>query len=134
MVQTAITGTLHPLSDQMGRFAATIAFLAVLLLFGAPAGSEAAGTAPRVAILCVPSCSGTTFEALLDELRNLGWVENATIVLERMEAGSRLDQLPVFAADLVRSKPDPHRRVHSSGSARCQGGDLGHTDRDALRG
>jgi len=90
----------------MGRFTATIAFLAVLLLFGAPAGSEAAGTAPRVAILCVPSCSGTTFEALLDELRNLGWVENATIVLERKEAGSRLDQLPVFAADLVRSKPD----------------------------
>jgi putative ABC transport system substrate-binding protein len=39
-------------------------------------------------------------------LRKLGWVEGTTIVIERKEAGSRFDQLPALAAELVRSKPD----------------------------
>jgi putative ABC transport system substrate-binding protein len=41
-----------------------------------------------------------------DELRKLGWVDGTTIVIERKEAASRLEQLPPLAADLVRSKPD----------------------------
>jgi len=90
----------------MRRFAVALASLAVLLVFAAAAGSRAATTVPRVAILCVPSCSGVTFDALVDELRNLGWVESTTIALERKETGSRLDQLPVLVADLVQSKPD----------------------------
>jgi putative tryptophan/tyrosine transport system substrate-binding protein len=60
---------------------------------------------PRVTIVCAPSCTGVTFDALLDELRSLGWVEGTTIVLDRKESGSRLDQL-TLGADLVRSKPD----------------------------
>src|SRR6266446_10624670 len=90
----------------MGRFAATLAILVALLVLATPAGTQTAAKVPRVAILCVPSCSGVTFDALLDELRNLGWIEGTTIVLERKEAGSRLDQLPALAADLARSKPD----------------------------
>jgi putative ABC transport system substrate-binding protein len=90
----------------MRRFAARLAILVVLLVFTAPGETQAAPKVPRVAIVCVPSCSGVTFDALLDELRSLGWVEGTTIVLERKESGSRLDQLPALAADLVRSKPD----------------------------
>ncbi len=90
----------------MGRFAATLAILVALLVLATPAGTQTAAKVPRVAILCVPSCSGVTFDALLDELRNLGWVESTTIMLERRESGSRLDQLPALAADLVRLKPD----------------------------
>jgi putative tryptophan/tyrosine transport system substrate-binding protein len=90
----------------MGRFAAALAILVALLRLGAPAEAQTATKVPRVAIVCVPSCSGITFVALLDELRILGWVENKTITLERKESGSRLDQLPALAADLVRSKPD----------------------------
>src|ERR1043166_761791 len=87
----------------MRRFAVALASLAVL--FAAPAGSQVPAAVPRVAILCVPSCGGVTFDALVDELRNLGWVERSTIALERKETGQRLDQLPLLAADLVRSNP-----------------------------
>jgi putative ABC transport system substrate-binding protein len=90
----------------MGRFAATLAILVALLVLATPAGTQTAPKVPRVAILCAPSCTGVTFDALLDELRNLGWVEGTTIVLERKEAGSRLDQLSGLAADLVQTKPD----------------------------
>ena len=90
----------------MRRFAARLAILVVLLVFTAPGETQTAPKVPRIAIVCVPSCSGVTFDALLDELRSLGWVEGTMIVLERKESGSRLDQLPALAADLVRSKPD----------------------------
>src|SRR4030095_12823704 len=90
----------------MERFAVALAILVALLRLGAPAEAQTATKVPRVAIVCVPSCSGITFDALLDELRILGWVENKTNPLERKESGSRLDQLPALAADLVRSKPD----------------------------
>src|SRR4051812_44704806 len=88
----------------MKRFATLVPILVVLLVFGST--SQAVPKVPRVAILCAPSCTGTTFDALVDELRNLGWVEGTTIVLERKEAGSRLDQLSGLAADLVQTKPD----------------------------
>jgi putative ABC transport system substrate-binding protein len=90
----------------MGRFAATLEIVVALLLSTAPAVTQTAMKVPRVAIMCVPSCSGGTFDALLDELRKLGWVENTTMSFELKESGSRLDQLPLLAADLVRSKPD----------------------------
>ena len=57
-------------------------------------------------MLCTHSCTGSLIDAFLDELRKLGWVEGTTIVIERKDAGGRLDQLPALAADLVRSKPD----------------------------
>ena len=90
----------------MPRLAVALVCLAAVLLFVASGGSRAAATLPRVAILCVPSCSGMTFDALVDELRKLGWIESTTIALERKETGSRLDQLPTLVADVVRSKPD----------------------------
>src|SRR5205085_5656112 len=74
------------------------------LIFGST--SQAVAKVPRVAILCAPSCTGVTFDALVDELRNLGWVEGNAIVLARKETGSRLDQLSGLAADLVQTKPD----------------------------
>jgi putative ABC transport system substrate-binding protein len=60
----------------------------------------------RVGMLCSPSCTGGNWEALLDELRKLGWSEGSNMIIESRETGSRLDQLPALAADLVRSKPD----------------------------
>src|ERR1700704_2507084 len=92
--------------DQMRRFAGIMPILIVLLVFALAARTQAAPKVPRVAILCAPSCTGVTFDALVDELRNLGWVEGTTIVFERKEAGSRLDQLSGLAADLVQTKPD----------------------------
>lgn len=57
-------------------------------------------------MLCSPTCIGINTAALFDELRKLGWVEGANMVVERKQTASRLDELPGLAADLVRSKPD----------------------------
>ena len=89
------------------RPAATLpVFLVALLAFASAAATQAAPRVARVGMLCTHSCTGSTLDALLDELRKLGWVEGTTLVVERKEASSRLDQLPALAADLVRSKPD----------------------------
>jgi putative ABC transport system substrate-binding protein len=87
----------------MKRFAATVpVLLVVLLVFASTAEIKAAPKVARIGMLCAPSCGVAFFE----ELRKLGWVEGTTIIIERKEAGSRLDQLSTLAADLVRSKPD----------------------------
>ena len=81
--------------------------LVVLLALASAATAQAAPRVARVGMLCTHLvCSGSLIDAFLDELRKLGWVEGTTIVIERKEAGGRLDQLPALAADLVRSKPD----------------------------
>jgi putative ABC transport system substrate-binding protein len=90
----------------MRRFAATVSFLVVALLVFAAAGVQAVSKLPRIGMLCSPACSGSSMDPFFDELRKLGWVEGTSIVIERKEAGSRLDQLPALAAELVRSKPD----------------------------
>jgi putative ABC transport system substrate-binding protein len=91
----------------MRLFAATVPLLLGVLLVLAPAaGIRAAPKVPRVAMLCSPACTGSSMDPFFEELRKLGWVEGTSIVIERKEAGSRLDQLPAIAADLVRSKPD----------------------------
>jgi putative tryptophan/tyrosine transport system substrate-binding protein len=90
----------------MRRFAVTVpVLLVVLLVFASAAATQPAPRAARVGMMCAP-CKVVTIDAFLDELRNLGWVEGTTIVIERKEVGSRVDQLPAFAADLVRSKPN----------------------------
>jgi putative tryptophan/tyrosine transport system substrate-binding protein len=91
----------------MRRLAATVpVLLVVLLVFASAAATQPAPRVARVGILCAPSCTGANWEALLDELRKLGWVEGTTIVIERKDPDYHLDQLPALAADLVRSKPD----------------------------
>jgi putative ABC transport system substrate-binding protein len=91
----------------MRRFAATVPLLlGMLLVFASAAGSQTAPKLPRVVMLCLTVCSGGNETPFFDELRKLGWVEGTNIVIERKEAGARLDQLPALAAELVRSKPD----------------------------
>jgi putative ABC transport system substrate-binding protein len=91
----------------MRRFAATVpVLLVVLLVFASAAATQPAQSVARVGMLCGPSCNVSPNDAFLDELRTLGWVEGATIVIERKDPDYRLDQLPALAADLVRSKPN----------------------------
>ena len=90
----------------MKRLAAALPVLTVLLLFFASiAGTRAASKVPRIGVLCAP-CTGPSMNVFWEELRALGWVEGTTIVIERKEAGARLDQLPALAAALVQSRPD----------------------------
>ena len=81
--------------------------LVVLLAFASAATAQGVRRVAHVGMLCQTSCApGPISNALLDELRKLGWIEGTTIVIERKEAGGRFDRLPALAADLVRSKPD----------------------------
>jgi putative ABC transport system substrate-binding protein len=53
-------------------------------------------------MLCATVCP----TVVLDELRQLGWVEGSTILIDRKPAASRLERLPQLAKELVQSKPD----------------------------
>lgn len=91
----------------MKRFAAALAVLPVLLLvFASITSSRAASKVPRIGELCAPGCTGGIMDAFWDELGKPGWVEGTNIVIDRKEAGARIDQLRGFAADLMQSKPD----------------------------
>src|SRR5262245_30466864 len=50
--------------------------------------------------------SDPNFQELREGLRELDWVEGQNLVLEARWAEGRLEQLPAFAADLVRLQPD----------------------------
>lgn len=91
----------------MRRFAATVPVVVVALLVLAQAAqTQGAPKMPRVGMLCSPTCTNTSIDAMFDELRKLGWVEGTRMAVERQQTAARFDQLPGLAADLVRSRPD----------------------------
>jgi putative tryptophan/tyrosine transport system substrate-binding protein len=85
----------------MRRFTAALPVLTgLLLVFASITSTQAASKPPHVGVLCSP-CAGPGMNTFWEVLRKLGWVEGTTIVIERKEAGTRLDQLPALAAELV---------------------------------
>jgi putative ABC transport system substrate-binding protein len=79
-----------------------------LVLLAAPlvAKAQPVGRPARVGLLCAARCEGPAFEAFRDGLRDLGWVEPRTVVLETRAAGGHFDRLPALARELVDRKPD----------------------------
>jgi putative ABC transport system substrate-binding protein len=79
----------------------------VLLATPLAAGAQQAGKVYRIGVLSfgqgVPSSIDAAF---LDGLRERGWVEGQSIMLERRYARGRADRLPELARDLVREKVD----------------------------
>ena len=63
---------------------------------------------PRIGVLLpgAPASSSPRTKALLDGLRELGYVEGRTIAIEWKWGHDQLDTLPGLAADLVRSNAD----------------------------
>ncbi|MGY4366817.1 putative ABC transport system substrate-binding protein [Bradyrhizobium sp. LB1.3] len=91
----------------MKRFTPTMpVLLVVLLVFASAAATQAVPKVARIGMLCAPKCDTVYNTAFFDELRKLGWIEGANLVVERKDPDNRLDQLSAFAADLVQSKPD----------------------------
>src|SRR5687767_8328548 len=76
-------------------------------LLAAPLTAEAQGAAkiPRVGVL-LNSPETENLPDLRQGLRELGYIEGQSVVLEVMSAQGRLDQLPALAAELVRRKVD----------------------------
>src|SRR4028119_410498 len=73
-----------------------------LLAIGSTATGQTASRPARIGMLCATVCPSV----VLDELRQLGWVEGSTILIDRKPAASRLERLPQLAKELVQSKPD----------------------------
>ena len=60
----------------------------------------------RLGIICGTRCEGTSYDALTDELKRLGWVEGRNLVVDRRGAGGEQQRLPVLAVELVASRPN----------------------------
>jgi ABC-type uncharacterized transport system substrate-binding protein len=78
--------------------------------FAAPVGVEAqeykAGKVPQLGWLSPGSRSAGLLEPFLRGLRELGWVEGRSVVVEYRYADSRAERLPALVADLARLKVD----------------------------
>jgi ABC-type uncharacterized transport system substrate-binding protein len=73
-----------------------------LLAIGSTATGQPASPPARIGMLCATVCP----TVVLDELRQMGWIEGSTILIDRKPAASRLERLPQLAKELVQSKPD----------------------------
>ena len=87
---------------------ATVVVLSLLAASLLPAAAQPLEKAPRVGFLGPRTRSNDAgvVDAFLQGLRNLGWVEGKTIVIEYRWAEGRLERLPDLAAELVRLKVD----------------------------
>src|SRR5262245_26977707 len=72
------------------------------------AEAQQPGKIPRIGLLGGGSASAVAgrIDAFRQGLRELGYVEGNTIVIEQMWADGQLDRLPALAAELVRLKVD----------------------------
>jgi putative tryptophan/tyrosine transport system substrate-binding protein len=81
-----------------------------LAIFVAPllANAQPRGRVPRIGVLLPtsPSVRGAFGDAFWHGLRELGWVEGQSIVVEWRWAEGKLERLPELAADLVRLNVD----------------------------
>jgi putative ABC transport system substrate-binding protein len=88
------------------RFIGTVA--GGLLAAPLAAGAQQAGKVPRIGFLSLtsPSDRPPLLDAFRQRLRELGWVEGQSIVIDYRYAEGRVDRLPDLAAELVRLKVD----------------------------
>ena len=97
------------------RFATAVG-LFLLAVSLAPAAGQPPEKVPRVGFLGSRTRSNDAgfVDAFLQGLRDLGWVEGKTIVIEYRWAEGRSDRLPELAAELVRLKVDVIFAGHTS--------------------
>jgi putative tryptophan/tyrosine transport system substrate-binding protein len=85
-------------------------FLLMVVLVGAPGiiadAQQPPTKIPRIGYLMTRFLDPVRSEALRQGLRELGYVEGKTIVIEWRSAEGKLDRLPALAAELVRLKVD----------------------------
>jgi putative ABC transport system substrate-binding protein len=100
---------LHLLTHRLVvRLLATAVVLLLLAVSLAPATAQPLEKVPRVGFLGPRTRTNDAgfVDAFLQGLRDLGWVEGKTIVIEYRWAEGRSDRLPDLAAELVRLKVD----------------------------
>jgi len=84
------------------------AFLGTLALLSSPLAAEAqqAPKVARIGALGGSSAANSQREAFLQGLRDLGYVEGRTVVIERRFDEGQVERLPALAAELVALKVD----------------------------
>ena len=92
----------------MKRTFVGIALCAMLFTLSLPAEAQQPARIFRIGILLAPSASfnSSRVEALRQRLRELGYVEGTSVVIEYRYAEGKLERLPDLAAELVRLKVD----------------------------
>src|SRR5215475_8952966 len=81
----------------------------MLLLVPCSVAAQPTARIPRIGVLSaapITAASASPFSDLREALRELGYVEGKSIVLEFRLAGGGINQLPALAADLVRLPVD----------------------------
>jgi len=74
---------------------------ALLLALSPPAQAQQPGNVPRIGFLTQAPPAARNIEAFRQGLREHGYVEGKTIVIEYREAGGKPDRLPILASELV---------------------------------
>jgi len=99
-----------------------LAVVLSLSLTLAPLAVEAqqSGKVYRIGYLGTTVAPPHIWEAFLGGLREFGWVEGQTIVIERRNAEERYERLSELAADLVRLRVDIIVAAGPGRTARCQ--------------
>ena len=87
---------------------ATVVFLLIVAVLNLPGSVEAqaASKIPRIGVLAERSPPDPMLEALLEGLRDLGYVEGQNIVIERRYGQGTVDRYPELIADLLGLKID----------------------------
>jgi putative ABC transport system substrate-binding protein len=99
----------HGVSSALSIRALGLVFLLTLFVFAAPPSAEAQPTKNwRIGILALGSAASAApfMDAFRVALRELGWVEGRTFVLDMALAEGRADRLPALAAQLLEHKVD----------------------------
>ena len=82
----------------------------ILVLIVAPAVAEAQRAVPRIGYLCTFPCGGPRYQAFVESLEALGYVNGRSITLVYpaypVTEPQSLDRLPAVAAELVRQRVD----------------------------
>ena len=107
--RSGVVAFLNPL-ERRGR-PSTLAATFALVLLAAPLlaeGQQPAGKVYRIGVLAnaLETADGPQFEAFLDGLARLGYVEDQNLVIEWRSSEGDMERLPRLAAELVRSKVD----------------------------
>ena len=88
----------------MKRKITVFTLCALLLALCFSAAAQQPGNVPRIGFLSQTGAAGPNIEAFRQGLRDHGYVEGKTIVIEYRDAEGKPDRLPTLASDLVRLK------------------------------
>jgi putative tryptophan/tyrosine transport system substrate-binding protein len=90
--------------DVMKRKVTSVAVGALLFAFCAPSEAQQPGNVPRIGFLSQAPPAAPLIEAFRQGLREHGYVEGKTIIIEYRHAEGKPDRLAGLASDLVRLK------------------------------